>query len=545
VPAAERNPSEETRATVEPGPSAPDGNSTFALRYVVPGVVASILIVLGSLGVGWLPLDSGLNSWPLVEALRGTTLGSVVSKIAVLLGVVLLLQSWLVLGYGVMHSSVDSLRRLWWTLIAWAAPLTLCFPLFSRDVYSYFAQGKLLLQGLDPYTRGVVEVPGWFGTGADPLWGESPAPYGPLFLLLERGVAAFSPNNPLLGAYVFRLIALIGVFLIAWGVPKLAWFHGIDQAKAFWVVALNPLVLMHFVIGVHNDALMVGLIVAGFVLALAELPAWAVVVIALGAAVKPIGLLALPFIGIIWAGQRAGFWDRVSKWVLTAIIGALTFVGLGLISQTGLGWLGALATPGKVRTWLSPPTALGMLTGQVSHWLGLASVDTMVAVFRVLGQLIALGIIAWLLLRPVGRPATRAAGIAFMVIVFLGPVVQPWYLLWGLPLLVVAGLSRAELRVVLFGSAGFTMYGIATSSSTQDTLFAISDGIALLVVAAIILVLVLTSPRERRLLMGAPDDLGLVPESPAAQERAAQQIVLGRPQPAAVTGADQRRAREE
>ena len=57
----------------------------------------------------------------------------------------------------------------------------------------------------------------------------------------------------------------------------------------------------------------------------------------MGSAVKPIGLLALPFIGIIWAGQRAGFWDRVSKWVLTAIIGALTFVGLGLISQTGLG----------------------------------------------------------------------------------------------------------------------------------------------------------------------------------------------------------------
>ena len=524
---------------------AAEGNATFALRYVVPGVVASILIVLGSLGVGWLPLDSGLNSWPLVEALRGTTLGSVVSKVAVLLGVVLLLQSWLVLGYGVMHSSVDSLRRLWWTLVAWAAPLTLCFPLFSRDVYSYFAQGKLLLQGLDPYTSGVVEVPGWFGTGADPLWGESPAPYGPLFLLLERGVAAFSPNNPLLGAYVFRLIALIGVFLIAWGVPRLAWFHGIDQAKAFWVVALNPLVLMHFVIGVHNDALMVGLIVAGFVLALADKPALAVVVIAMGSAVKPIGLLALPFIGIIWAGQRAGFWDRVSKWVLTAIIGALTFVGLGLISQTGLGWLGALATPGKVRTWLSPPTALGMLTGQLSHWLGLASVDTMVAVFRVLGQLIALGIVAWLLLRPVGRPATRAAGIAFMVIVFLGPVVQPWYLLWGLPLLVVAGLSRAELRVVLFGSAGFTMYGIATSSSTQDTLFAISDGIALLVVAAIIIVLVLTSPRERRLLMGAPGDLGLVPETPAAQERAALQVVLGRAQPPATVGPGQRLDREE
>ncbi len=504
-----------------------DSGASFALRYVIPGVVASVLIVLGSLGVGWLPLDSVLNGWPLVEALRGTTLGSIVSKGAVLVGVVLLLQSWLVLGFGVMHSTVRSMKRLWITLLAWAAPLMLCLPLFSRDVYSYFAQGKLLVQDIDPYTKGVVELPGWFGTGADPLWGESPAPYGPLFLLLERGVAAFSNGDPLLGAYVFRIIAVLGVLLLAWSVPKLSFMHGISPPKAFWLVVLNPLVFMHFIIGVHNDALMIGLIAAGFVLALERHPALGVMAVSLGAAVKPIGLLALPFLGIIWAGRTATFGNRVSKWILTLLIAIVTFVILSLISRTGIGWLGALATPGKVRTWLSPPTAIGMITGQLVKWIGIGTIDFMVNVFRILGQLAALGLIAWLALKPYGRSATRAAGVAFIAIVFLGPVVQPWYVLWGLPLVVAAGLTRNELRVVLIGSAAFTVYGVATSSSTQDTLFELSDGIALLAVAVVIAILLLTSPRERRLLLGAPEDEGLRPETPAARARAAEQVVVG------------------
>ena len=120
-----------------------------------------------------------------------------------LLGVCLLLQSWLALGFGVMHSSLRDTRRLWWTMVAWGCHCwrrSRSFPVTSTP---HFAQGVLLLDGKDPHTSGVVAVPGWFGTGADPLWGESPAPYGPLFLVLERGVAAFSGSNPLLGAYVF------------------------------------------------------------------------------------------------------------------------------------------------------------------------------------------------------------------------------------------------------------------------------------------------------------------------------------------------------
>ena len=511
-----------------------DSPGAFALRYVVPGSVASLLIVLGSLGVGWLPLNSQLYDWPLIEALRGTTSGSVVSKIAVLLGVALLLQSWLVLGYGVMHQKLLDLRRLWWTLAAWGVPLLLTFPMFSRDVYSYFAQGLLLTEGKDPYTSGVVDVPGWFGTGADPLWGESPAPYGPLFLILERGVANFVPDSPLMGAYVFRAIVVVGVLLLAWSVPKLARLHGISASKAFWLVALNPLVFIHLVVGIHNDALLAGFIALAFVVVLRNEP-WAgpvaVVLVALSAAVKPIGLIALPFVGLAWAGRRAGLPRRVGFWAMSGAITVAVFLLLSLVSRTQWGWLAALGTPGKVRTWLSPPTAVGTIFGQLGDWVGITSVDTMISVVRLIAQVVAVGILLWLALKPEGRSATRGAGLAFMTVVLLGPVVQPWYLLWGLPLLVATGLRRNEFRAVLLGTALLTLHALVTSSSTQDSFLELSEVFGLLLVTAIVVLVLVTSPRERRLLLGAPGDPGLMPEDPIAAGVAKSRVITG-PDPA-------------
>ena len=74
------------------------------------------------------------------------------------------------------------------------------------------------------------------------------------------------------GALLFRLIALTGVALMVVYLPRLAHAHGIDPPKAVWLALLNPLVLMHFVAGAHNDALMVGLMVAGLTLAVERHP---------------------------------------------------------------------------------------------------------------------------------------------------------------------------------------------------------------------------------------------------------------------------------
>ena len=492
----------------------------FVLRSVIPGLIGTILIGLGALGVGWLPLDTAIVDNSVVDALRSTTLGAVVSKTAVVAGVLLLLQSWLLLGYDVMRGRDRDIKRLWLALGAWSAPLIVTPPLFSRDVYSYFAQGKLMVAGIDPYTRGSSAVPGWFNDGVDPMWGEAPTPYGQFWLLLARGVVQFTGPHPYSGALVMRLLSVAGVALLAWAVPKIAFHCGISPSKALWLGVLNPLVLMHFISGAHNDALMVGLVVAGFAVALERLPILAVILITLGGSVKPVGLVALPFVGLLWAGANSG-WVRIClRWLYTGLIAGVILGVLAVFTKTGLGWVSALATPGEVRTWLSPPTAVGMAVGGLLGLFGFDVTDNTVAIARLIGTALTLCVLAWLCLRPWGRTPIRGAALAFLTLVVLGPVVQPWYVLWSVPLFAASGLNRIELKIALIGTAGFTLFGLVTSSATQDSLIQISDAIGMVVVAAVLALLLAVSPRERRLVLGDPQDKGIVPDDPTAQARA-------------------------
>jgi hypothetical protein len=494
-------------------------------HYMLPGLLGSSLLALGSLGVGWLPANSAMLDWAVVSVLRSTTAGEILARIAVFAGVALLLQGWLVLGHDVLEDLERNEHRLLKILAAWTAPLLLMPPLFSRDAYSYFAQGQLMLAGLDPYTNGVSALPGWFLTGADPLWAESPTPYGPAFLLLEQGVAAIVGTSAYAGAILFRLIALTGVALLAVYVPRLAYAHGIPTPKALWLAVLNPLVLMHFVAGAHNDALMVGLLVAGLALGVERHPIPGVLLIGLAGAVKPIALVALPFAGLLWAGTRSRWPRRILAWLASAVLVLGVFAVLSVVAGVGLGWVASLSTPGSVRTWLSPPTALGMIVGRLLDLVGLGTVDGAITLFRAAAMILGAVIGLSLVLRPEGRSPVRGAALALLAIVALGPVVQPWYLLWALPLLAATGLTGTQLRVAILITSVLVIHGMAESNATADTLFDIRDGLATTLAITMVAVVLLSSPGERRLVLGDPVDRGIRPVSAAGRSRAGALVV--------------------
>jgi len=138
----------------------------------------------------------------------------------------------------------------------------------------------------------------------------------------------------------------------------------------------------------------------------------------------------------------------------------------------------------------------------------------------VLGEIAAVVIVAYLCLKPQGRTAVRSLMLAFLAVVALGPVVQPWYLLWALPLAAASGLSRRELRIVVALTAAFTLYGLCETSATADSLLELSDGLAMLAAAAAVGLAVSISPRERALVFGGDMAAGLVPDDlPAAARR--------------------------
>lgn len=512
-----------------PRPAGSESWPEFLARYGVPGALGTALIAVGAFGVGWLPLETVVHDWPLVDVLRDSSPGLVLSRLMIFVGVAILLQTWLVVGYDLLAGRRWDAWRISALVGVWCLPLLVAPPLFSRDVYSYFGQGRLLMEGYDPYSTGVSVIPGWFTFGADPMWGDTPTPYGPFFLLLARGVAAFSGSQAFLGAIMFRLIALGGLLLMVWAVPRLAEQHGINPAKAVWLSIANPLVIMHFVAGAHNDALMVGLLLTA--LAVAGTGASAALggaaLVGLAGSVKPIALLALPFVGLIRSGVVATFARRVVDWVLVTAVAVVTFGATALLADTGMGWIATLSAPGEVKTWLSPPTAVGMIIGGILQFLGITeSHDSAVAVCRVIGFAASLLIVAYLCLRPQGRSAVRGCALAFGTLVVLGPVIQPWYLLWVLPLFAVTGLTQGQLRWTILLTAAFAVHGMAESSATSDTLLELTDLVAIGFAIGMVVIILLASPRERRLVLKDAGSHGLQPQTPQEVSRAQGCVIV-------------------
>ena len=97
---------------------------------------------------------------------------------------------------------------------------------------------------------------------------------------------------------LLRLFEGAGVVLIAVSLPALARSVGKDPARAVWLGVCNPLVLFHFVAGGHNDALMIGLIVAGLAVATtgARRPLLGVLLCMVAATIKAPAVIPAAFI---------------------------------------------------------------------------------------------------------------------------------------------------------------------------------------------------------------------------------------------------------
>ena len=67
---------------------------------------------------------------------------------------------------------------------------------------------------------------------------------------------------------------------------------------------------------------------------------------------------------------------------------------------------------------------------------------------------------------------------------------------------------------------------MAESSATSDTLLELTDLVAIAVAIGIVAIILLASPRERKLVLKDPGSHGLQPESVSAEQRAQQMIIV-------------------
>ena len=492
----------------------------------LPGAIGSGALAIGALALGWIPPLFNVAHVPILGLLRTTTEGELLGRAAVLIGGALMLQSWLLLGTDVLGGRESSPRSLNRVMALWLAPALVVPPLFSRDPYSYFVQGRLLQLGFDPYTHGAASVPGWFQAGVDPMWAETPTPYGPLYLLMQKAVVTIA-HTPYWSAVAFRALAILGIACIAYAVPRLASRQGISPAAATWLAVMNPLVLLHFAFGGHNDAVMVGFMLIGLDFALQRKVVPATLWIVAAVAVKPIAFVVVPFAALLLLPWATSTLRRLVAYAVSGITVLALVLALGVTLGVGGGWIQALTTPGSVRTWLSPSTAVGMAIGLVGDAFGNHDIDAVaVTVSRAICMAIAVAYCAYLVLRPQGRSPIRGALLAFTAIIGLGPVVQPWYLLWALPLVATSGMHKPwHLRATVLGTAGFVIYALAEPTATSDAHLDLIDSLGMLLAGASVLFVLLASPRERALAIGDQFARGLAPANDDAMATARSWVV--------------------
>jgi alpha-1,6-mannosyltransferase len=372
-------------------------------------------------------------------------------------GLALLMRVWLRLVEVLKLHPGAPLRSLWWMFAMWAGPMLLAPPMFSRDVFSYAAQGEMTSLHLSPYLLGPYSLGSSpFVNPVDPLWLNAPAPYGPFFLFLDGSIDRLAQHNQLATVIGLRLIELLAVIAIGLGVTALAKCVGRDRGETFALCALNPIVLITLVDGAHNDALMTAFLVWAIVLALRRHLIWAVVVCSCAAAIKAPAALGLGFIAWTWLGSRASVRERLRPIGISIAVTTAVFAVWTWLAGFGWGWVANLTSNGAVRSWDAPVTAAGLALADTGHVLGFhsLSVTTVLTVTRFAGFCGALAITAWLLLTSRRHSWVRALGLSLIVLVVLGPVVQPWYFVWGIALLSATYVGRQHFWMLLMSIIG-------------------------------------------------------------------------------------------
>ncbi|MDG6102166.1 polyprenol phosphomannose-dependent alpha 1,6 mannosyltransferase MptB [Dactylosporangium aurantiacum] len=307
--------------------------------------------------------------------------------------------AWL-LGLLVWFVALALLIRAWWALredtrqrsvlvtaAIWSVPLLFAPSLGSHDVYAYACQGQLFNAGLNLYEVGPAALPCTWLSDVPELWRDTPTPYGPLWIAVEGAAAWLAHGSLPVAVLLLRVAAILGLLLCVAAVRHLS--------RGNALLAASPLVLVHVVSGAHNDVVLAGLLLAGFVAARRPGPAAGAasgIAVGLAVAVKVTALVAAPFAVLLlfFAGTPRSRWT--APLAFTGAIGA-TYAILALLTGHGLGFLHALGSTSTMVQWLSIPTGVGMAVDYVLRVAGHSEWgSTTVAVARAVG-LLALAVV--------------------------------------------------------------------------------------------------------------------------------------------------------
>jgi hypothetical protein len=212
--------------------------------------------------------------------------------------------------------------------------------LFSQDVFSYIAYGRLAAQyDLNPYIwpPSVLRDPvvPWVAE----IWRTYASPYGPVWVNVQWLLAAITGGLAIADqALVYRLLAnvlLLANIALAWRLlGRLTPLSPAQRTTALAALAWNPLLLFEVAGNAHNDVLMVTFSFLGLLLLRhSSRGLLSGVAFALGTLVK---YLSGP--GLLWVAVASA--ARVAAWQRRAMrVAVIGIVAVAIVLATAAPWL--------------------------------------------------------------------------------------------------------------------------------------------------------------------------------------------------------------
>lgn len=440
----------DTQPACRPGISAiRDRLSPGFTPTAASGSIGALLVAIGGT-FGGPPFDLRTTGSWVFGSTPDSKPAQVLGAAALYAGMVICGLAWLQLIRLARSDRAPSLRQLSCVFLIWALPFLVAPPLFSRDAYSYAADGQMAAKGISPFEYGPVALaePNYVQK-VSPMWLTTPTPYGPLFVATAEADVDMTAHRELPAIELMRLEALAGVVLAGWAIVELARRAGFRPELAVTLGVLNPLMLFDLVSPAHNDALMAGLLLAGVAAARRGRMITGVVLCALAAEIKVPAAIGVIYIGWHWDGFPVSFARRIVRTTGALVLAAGVMGAVSVSSRLGWSWISNLGTPGIVHSLLTPTTAAAQFLYQLVGLGSVGSHSVLLSIIRVLGLLGAAAACGWWLWRSQPDRMEWSLGLSLLAIVALGPTLQPWYATWGVMMLAAVPGRRAQRLIVV------------------------------------------------------------------------------------------------
>ncbi len=299
--------------------------------------------------------------------------------------------------------------------------------LLSTDVFSYIAYARMGVEhGINPYLHGPSAITG------DPVfryvghdWRRVESAYGPLYTLLSYPLGALGVRGALWGMKVEAQLASLATLWLVWRCAKA---RGRDPLAAVIAVGVNPLYILYGLGGAHNDLIMIAAMMAAVALTLipaegsGRREAGAAAVVVAGALVKATVAALLPF--MILSRRR-----------LAPVLGAVAAIAVGALvgwAVFGIHGINLVAALNRDAGFVSSDS----FATEIAHLFGKPGVFPVDHDLLKAGLVVIVAHLLWRTWR--GYDWIAASGWTLLAISVTSTWLLAWYILWPLPLALVA-----------------------------------------------------------------------------------------------------------